>query len=71
MEVAVQVPLVRREFGRAYGTDIFEARQKPPIFKVRFVTAFWREPVATAAGIIADAQRQHKQQKKRPNQLIE
>ncbi|ETY75428.1 hypothetical protein [Lactiplantibacillus fabifermentans] len=69
MEAAVQVPLVRREFGRAYGTDIFEDWRTLPSFKVRFETAFWLEPFATAAGIIADGQRQP--QKKRPNQLIE
>ena len=58
MEVAVKVPLVRHAFRRAYGTGIFEDWRVGPSFKVRFETAFWLEPVATAAGITADAQRQ-------------
>ncbi|ETY75452.1 hypothetical protein [Lactiplantibacillus fabifermentans] len=60
MEAAVKVPLVRREFCRAYGTGIFEDWRGWPSFKVRFETAFWLGPVATAAGIIAGAQRQAK-----------
>ncbi|ETY74091.1 hypothetical protein [Lactiplantibacillus fabifermentans] len=58
MEVAVQVPLVRHDFRRAYGTDTFEDWRAGPSFKVRFETAFWLEPVATAAGITADRKRQ-------------
>ncbi|KRO27437.1 hypothetical protein DY78_GL003184 [Lactiplantibacillus fabifermentans DSM 21115] len=58
MEVAVQVALVRHAFGRTYGTDIFEDWRVGPSFKVRFETAFWLEPVATATGIAADSQRQ-------------
>ncbi|WP_056993528.1 hypothetical protein [Lactiplantibacillus fabifermentans] len=58
MEVAVQVALVRHAFGRTYATDIFEDWRAGPSFKVRFETAFWLEPVATATGIAADSQRQ-------------
>ncbi|ETY75525.1 hypothetical protein [Lactiplantibacillus fabifermentans] len=58
MEAAVKVPLVRHAFGRAYGTDIFGDWRVRPSSKVRFETALWLEPVATMAGIIADAQRQ-------------
>ncbi|ETY75359.1 hypothetical protein [Lactiplantibacillus fabifermentans] len=58
MEVAVQVALVRHAFGRAYTTDIFGDWRVWPSFKVRFETAFWLEPVATATGITDDLQRQ-------------
>ncbi|ETY75554.1 hypothetical protein [Lactiplantibacillus fabifermentans] len=58
MEVAVQVALVRHGFGRAYATGIFEDCRVGSSFKVRFETAFWLEPVATATGIAADPQRQ-------------
>ena len=58
MEVAVKMPLVRHDFGRAYGTDIFGDWRTLPSFKVRFETAFWLGPVATVTGIIASAQRQ-------------
>ncbi|ETY75529.1 hypothetical protein [Lactiplantibacillus fabifermentans] len=67
MEVAVKVPLVRHDFGRAYGTDIFGDWRTLPSFKVRFETALWLEPVATAAGIIAGAQRQKKRYNPSPN----
>ncbi|KRO24041.1 hypothetical protein [Lactiplantibacillus fabifermentans] len=43
---------------RTYATDIFEDWRVLPSFKVRFETAFWLEPVATATGIAADSQRQ-------------
>ncbi|ETY75354.1 hypothetical protein [Lactiplantibacillus fabifermentans] len=39
MEVAVKVPLVRCDFRRAYGTDIFEDWRVWPSFKARFATA--------------------------------
>ena len=58
MEVAVKVALVRRDFGRTYTTDIFEDWLVLPSSKVRFETALWLEPVATAAGITANSQRQ-------------
>ena len=60
MEAAVQVALARHAFGRVYATDIFEDWRFVTSFKVRFETAFWLEPVATATGIIADAQRQRR-----------
>ncbi|KRO27148.1 hypothetical protein [Lactiplantibacillus fabifermentans] len=55
------MPCKWRKFGcfcRTYGTDIFEDWRILPSFKVRFETAFWLEPVATATGIATDAQRQ-------------
>ncbi|WP_172643346.1 hypothetical protein [Lactiplantibacillus fabifermentans] len=58
MEAAVPVALARHAFSRTYGTDIFEDWRAWPSFKVRFETAFWLEPVATATGITADPQRQ-------------
>ncbi|KRO27797.1 hypothetical protein DY78_GL002859 [Lactiplantibacillus fabifermentans DSM 21115] len=45
-------------FCRTYGTDIFEDWRVGPSFKMRFETAFWLEPVATATGIATGAQRQ-------------
>ncbi|ETY73340.1 hypothetical protein LFAB_12920 [Lactiplantibacillus fabifermentans T30PCM01] len=50
--------LVRRGSCRTYTTDIFEDWRIVPSFKVRFETAFWLEPVASATGITAGRKRQ-------------
>ncbi|ETY74742.1 hypothetical protein LFAB_05550 [Lactiplantibacillus fabifermentans T30PCM01] len=54
MEVAVQVALVRLFFAGFTPPTALTV----PSFKVRFETAFWLEPIATATGIATDSQRQ-------------